>query len=232
MKIIQKLLTVNHRKGRIYNNTKYKSIGICNHISVGLRGSVTNWFNNPNSQSSYHYLVCKNGDIIQFVRDEDTAWSQGIVNKPTAKIYFDNGRINPNWYLISISHEVTSTEALTEEQYQSSLWLHNELINKYNIPITREFIIGHFELDSVNRVNDPQRNFPWDRLINDLIKLNNKEDVSMKKIENIDEALKVLVDNGVLNSPDYWKAASNMVKYFDIFILNVANKLNGWKGGK
>jgi N-acetylmuramoyl-L-alanine amidase len=59
-----------------------------------------------------------------------------------------------------------------------------------------------------------------------------KEEIIMKKIENVDEALKVLVENGVVNSPDYWKTASNMVKHFDLFILNVANKLKEKESGK
>jgi hypothetical protein len=168
MKVLQQFLPINFRKGRTYNGKTYKILGICNHISVGLRGSVTSWFNNPASQASYHYFICKNGDIIQFVRDEDTAWSQGGIKKPSSKLYFDNGEVNPNRYLLSISHEVISTEPLTEAQYQSSLWVHKQLIEKYNIPITREFIIGHYELDSVNRPNDPQKAFPWDRLMQDL----------------------------------------------------------------
>jgi N-acetylmuramoyl-L-alanine amidase len=47
------------------------------------------------------------------------------------------------------------------------------------------------------------------------------------KILNLDEALKELVDNGVINSSDYWKKASSVVKYLDIFIINIANKLKG-----
>jgi N-acetylmuramoyl-L-alanine amidase len=50
--------------------------------------------------------------------------------------------------------------------------------------------------------------------------------INSPKILNIDEALKVLVENKIINSPDYWKKASSVVKYFDIFIINVANKLN------
>jgi N-acetyl-anhydromuramyl-L-alanine amidase AmpD len=232
MEIKKQILTVNHRKGRAFNNKRYVVQGICNHISAGLRGSVINWFNNPSAQASYHYLVCKNGDIIQFVNDGDTAWSQGLINRPTAKIYFDNNKVNPNVYLVSISHEVTGSEPLTELQYQSSLWLHNELINKYNIPIDRHHIIGHYELDSVNRANDPNKNFPWNRLINDLKKI--KKQTNKRQEEWKFKGIDTLYKKKLLNSPDYWSERindnmpvwavtimlSNIVEYFEDKLKN------------
>lgn len=203
MKIIKQLTPVNHTKGRSHP----KILGICNHTtgSGGSKSSVINWFNNPKAQSSSHYLICRSGEIIQFVEDYDTSWCQGIVNKPTSKLYQDMGGKNPNSYLIGIEHEELE-RGMTEEQYQATLWLHKHLIEKHNIPITRYNIMGHYELDSVNRVNCPGTNFPWTRLMSDLT----VRPEPIKPTEIVDEELKsaldVLVKYKQLNSPDYWLA--------------------------
>ena len=199
MQIIKQLTPVNHTKGRSYP----KILGICNHITAGTSSSALNWFNNPKAQASCTYLVCKNGNIIQIVEDHNTAWCQGIINKPTSKLYHDMGRINPNSYLIGIEHEGTDG-TLTESQYQATLWLHKHLISKYNIPISRYNIIGHYELDSVSRSGCPGKNFPWSRLMADLIIPVKVEKVVEPVDEELKSALDILVKYRALNSADYW----------------------------
>ena len=46
-----------------------------------------------------------------------------------------------------------------------------------------------------------------------------------KKITTYDEAVKVLVDNGVIASREYWDNAVKCVKYLDRLIINMANKI-------
>ena len=48
----------------------------------------------------------------------------------------------------------------------------------------------------------------------------------IKMVNSVDEALKILKDKGVINSPDYWLKAVDVVKYLDAFIINVAKKIN------
>lgn len=48
-------------------------------------------------------------------------------------------------------------------------------------------------------------------------------------IVTVDEALKIMVDQGVINSPDYWRNAAGCVKYLDVLIINMAKKLQGVK---
>jgi N-acetylmuramoyl-L-alanine amidase len=198
--IKRQLLAVNFTKGREHN----KILGICDHITAGTASSALHWFNNRQSQSSCHYLVCKNGDIIQLVEDYDTAWCQGIINKPTSKLYQDMNRMNPNAYLIGIEHEGTDG-ALTPAQYESTLWLHKHLIKKHSIPISRYNIIGHYELDSVNRAGCPGKKFPWTILMNDLFPKPEPVKIPEVKLdkETID-AINFLVRMRELNSADYW----------------------------
>jgi|WetSurMetagenome_2_1015567.scaffolds.fasta_scaffold02980_8 N-acetylmuramoyl-L-alanine amidase len=147
---------------------------IVDHITTGSAKSTTDWFLNGKSEASAHYLVCKNGDVIQFVNDENVAWHCGIkkdiIKKGmpyTSNEFVKRKNINPNLYTIGIEHE-SEGEELTEKQYESTLELHKKLIKKYNIKLDK--IIGHCEIDNKERKFDPGNNFPWGRLMDDLKK--------------------------------------------------------------
>jgi len=146
------------RKGR-------KIIAIVSHITAGTFPGCLSWMRNPQAKASAHYLVTRQGKIYQMVRDEDTSWHAGAVNKPSWPLYDGS---NPNRYTIGIEHEALPGERLTEMQYQATLWLHRRLIEKYGIPADRDHIIGHYQIDSVNRPNDPGPQFPWGKLLADL----------------------------------------------------------------
>lgn len=155
----------NYAAGR---NSK-KVIAIVNHQTAGRGAGALSWLCNPKSQSSAHYLVMRDGTVYQLVKDSDTAYHAGIVNKPTWKLY--NGT-NPNRYTIGIEHEcypeVGGDGDLTEVQYQATLELHRLLIKAHGIPVDRDHIIGHYQIDSVNRPGCPGSAFPWERLLADL----------------------------------------------------------------
>lgn len=159
--VIETALSPNFRRGR----QGYSIIAIVNHITDGLMPGTLNWMLSTESKVSAHYLVTKTGRIIQMVADEDTAYAVGNVNQPTWTLYDGS---NPNNYTLSIEHEALSGEGLTEAQYQSTMALHWQLISKWQIPIDRNHIIGHYVLDSINRLNDPGANFPWEQLMADL----------------------------------------------------------------
>jgi len=44
-------------------------------------------------------------------------------------------------------------------------------------------------------------------------------------IDNVKDALNKLVEKGVINSPDYWLKAVDVVKHLDVLLINMANKL-------
>lgn len=123
-----------------------KVLAIVCHISDGSAQSVIQTFTNPKTQVSSHYLVCRNGDIIQFVREEDCAWANGKKVNPTARVVLDNINLNPNLFTISIEHEAFNNEDLTEIQYVNSSALIKEICQRCGLPINRETIIGHREI--------------------------------------------------------------------------------------
>ena len=164
MNIIQKL-SPNFSAGR----GGKKIIAIVNHQTAGQGPGALSWLCNPASKASAHYLVLRDGTVYQLVKDQDTAWHAGGVNKPSWALYDST---NPNRYTIGIEHEcypaVGGDGNLTEAQYQATLALHRQLIKAHGIPVDRDHIIGHYQIDRVNRPNCPGKAFPWDRLMKDL----------------------------------------------------------------
>lgn len=160
MQIIQ-APSPNYSKGR----QGKKPIAIVNHITAGLMPGCLSWLRNPKAKVSAHYLVTKKGEIYQLVADDDTAYANGNVRKPNWSLYDGT---NPNGYTLSIEHEGLAGDSLSEEQYQATLWLHRLLVERYQIPVNSDHIIGHCRIDSVVKANCPGWGFPWARLFNDL----------------------------------------------------------------
>lgn len=155
---------------RKYGTQTEQILAIVDHVTAGAYPGCRDWLCNPAAKASAHYIVTRDGKIIQLVKEGDTAWHGGIVNKPSWGLY-DKMGFNPNRWTLSIEHEEYAGDGepgLTEIQYQASLWLHKQLVAKYSIPIDDEHIVGHYRIDSVDRPNCPGPNFPWARLFNDL----------------------------------------------------------------
>lgn len=144
---------------------------ICLHVAEGSRTGVYQWFSNPASDVSAHYLVNKDGTVWQFVATEDTAWANGIVRVPDRSIGWlvdcvDRGQ-NPNRLTVSVETERYWREPLTEPQYVTLVALLRELLAKYGLQPSRETIVPHAAIDSVGRARCPG-NVDWARLLGDL----------------------------------------------------------------
>lgn len=138
------------------------------HIMAGSLAGTDSWFNNPQSKASAHFGVGKDGTIHQYVAEEDAAWANGRVQGVPWPAWADKPRVNPNLRSLSIEHEGQPDDGLTEAQYQASLALIRYLCERWAIPPDREHIIGHYQIDAINRPNCPGPRFPWERLIRDL----------------------------------------------------------------
>jgi hypothetical protein len=119
------------------------------HVTQGSYDSTINWFKNPESQVSAHYVVrASDGHVTQMVDDGDTAWHAGDGNATA----------------IGIEHEgfVDDPSSFTEEMYRSSAALTRSLTDKYGIPRDREHIVGHSEVPG-NDHTDPGQHWDWDK---------------------------------------------------------------------
>ena len=124
----------------------HKPEGIVIHIMAGTLIGTDNWFNNPKSQVSAHYGIGKNGEIHQYVKEEDSAWQAGTVSNPSTLLVKPG--INPNLYTIGIEHEGSESDVWTEEMKNASAALIKNICMRWNIPIDRNHIIGHYQITS------------------------------------------------------------------------------------
>lgn len=144
--IKKNLITVNNfTKGR---HGPYPIDMIVIHVEEGSEDATRSWFNAEQSDVSSNYGIDKQGNIEQFVLEEDTAWAQGRVDKPTAKLVLARPDANPNSYCISIEHEGSGKEPLTPAQKASTVWLIQDIAKRRNIPIDRDHVVGHHEIFS------------------------------------------------------------------------------------
>ncbi len=133
------------------------------HIMEGSLSGTDSWFANPISKVSSHYGVGFKGEIHQYVKDEDTAWTQGFHESATFKLH--KLGVNPNSYCLSIENEGTDLMKAPEAQINSIVDVIRTLSAKWSIPIDRDHIIGHYEVDPVRRPFCPSP----DRSIMDII---------------------------------------------------------------
>lgn len=112
--------------------------------------------------SSAHYGISQNGEVHQYVKDEDTAYHAGRVRDPSWSLiasYWAKGAyngVNPNVFTIGIEHEGSADPAFAEKLGLSFTWppemmkASSELIAAlcaaYRIPIDRDHIVGHHEI--------------------------------------------------------------------------------------
>jgi len=127
----------------------YRPEAIVIHVMDGTLTGTDSWFANPQSAVSAHYGVGKNGEIHNYVDEENTAWHAGRINAPVWKLIkraANGGFVNPNCYTIGIEHEGTGDSDWTDAMYEASGNLIAQLAATWNIPINRQYIVGHDEI--------------------------------------------------------------------------------------
>ncbi|CAF3419802.1 unnamed protein product [Rotaria sp. Silwood1] len=127
-----------------------------------LHGTAGNgaveWFLNPASQVSAHYVVQQDGTIVQMVSEDDTAWHNGVVT-PNSVFY---GRPNPNLWCIGIefSRNIQNNNIMPEIQIQEGVKLVADIKRRY--PGIQIYTHDQF---NVGRIC-PGPNFPLDQFQN------------------------------------------------------------------
>ncbi len=105
------------------------------HTTEGSYTSAINWFQNPASGASSHYVIrSRDGQITQMVREQDIAWHAG--------------NWDYNTWSIGIEHEayIGDKSWYTDVMYRTSAALTRAICRKYGIPMDRQHIIGHNEI--------------------------------------------------------------------------------------
>jgi N-acetylmuramoyl-L-alanine amidase len=157
-----------------------KPFVIVDHIAEGTLQAVGSWFTNAdNKKASAHFCVGKQGEIHQYVKIEDFAWSNGLPvgawadpGKELAQVVRDMS-CNPNYYTVSIEHDGDTGE-LTDAQFQASCWLHRYIMdyvrNTFGVQMAlgNYNVIAHCDIDPVRKPCCPGDQFPWTKLYAEL----------------------------------------------------------------
>lgn len=130
--------------------------------------AIAHYFQTTTRETGTHYVVGKDGAVVQMVREEDSAWGNGIVTAGHDPWWGTRG--NPNFETISIEHVKAGAhneDAITAQQAAASFRLIAYLCAKYAIARRRADaeggITGHYSIDPVNRAFCPGP-YPWDEL--------------------------------------------------------------------
>lgn len=105
---------------------------VVHYTTAGNVQSTINHFLNPASEVSAHYIIDKNGDIYQMVKDGDKAFHATRANRTS----------------IGIEHVAKVGDRLTEVQEKSSIQLIKWLMTEYKIP--KENIKAHKQVSSTS----------------------------------------------------------------------------------
>jgi N-acetyl-anhydromuramyl-L-alanine amidase AmpD len=156
---------------------------------------VDQWHRNQGfAMVGYHYFIEQDGEVKKGRPD----WAVGA------------HALSANKDSIGICLAGDFTDSLpTSEQIESIVSLIERLRKLYGeIPVVR-----HSDVDATAC---PGAMFPWEDLISQVDK---KEGV----IVNIDEAMEVLKEKGIISAAEYWKSAAQCVRYLDNLLISVAN---------
>jgi len=121
------------------------------HTTEGSYAGAVSWFRNGSSDVSAHYVVRKSdGEITRMVDDDDRAWHACRNNSDTIGIEHEGAASNSS----------TWTPAMLDSSARLTAWL----VDEYSIPIDRQHIVGHGEIQpsSCSGRTDPGVYFPWD----------------------------------------------------------------------
>ena len=171
---------------RVKNRIKFI---IIHYTGMKKESAAIKRLQDPKSKVSSHYLIKRNGEIINLVPDLFEAWHAGVSSWKHFK------SLNKN----SIGIEITNPghqhgyKKFSKKQIFSLQKLINILVKKYKIK--KEYVLGHSDI-SPGRKKDPGEKFPWEMLAkNNLSFWHNLDQKKIKKfrkknlITRIDENL-------------------------------------------
>jgi len=159
------------------------------HITEGAFNGTVSWITNPASQVSYHFVVARDGRIVQAVDICNTAWANGTTRNNDNRdsrhsphpLVRDRG-VNANWYTVSIGFEGRFAEkqgGLSSAQLEAGVLLiahiQSEIQRLFStrgvsFKFDRKHIVGHHEITPRTRPNCPGPQFPFDAIIQYLYK--------------------------------------------------------------
>lgn len=116
------------------------------HANGATAESTVAWFLNPNANVSYHYLITLEGNVLQFVDEEERAWHAGRSQ------WDDYSDLNDVSVGVAIESVEGAHSQVTEVQYEVLLELIRDIAQRHDIKT--DYVRGHKEV-SPGRKTDP-----------------------------------------------------------------------------
>lgn len=138
----------NYKAGRKVGEITYKPEAIVIHLADGSFAGTIAWFQNPQSNVSAHYLIDRDGSVVRFVDEANTAFHAGALHQPTWAGLKPN--INPNAYTIGIEHAGRPGDAWTDAMYCAGAQLIHDICERWGIQATDQTIIRHSTINALH----------------------------------------------------------------------------------
>lgn len=129
------------------------NVVVLHHTTNTTLGQALGTLTDPRRMVSAHYLIGRDGQIVQLVNEIRRAWHAGDS--------WWGGATDLNSASIGIELDNTGDEPFAEPQMEALLGLLADLRARYRIPSAN--ILGHGDVAPGRKV-DPSRHFPWARL--------------------------------------------------------------------
>lgn len=126
---------------------------ILHHTGSDTAARAIRILTDPSSRVSAHYVIGRDGRLVQLVEERSRAWHAGDSRW--------GGNADVNSSSIGIELDNTGDEPFPGPQITALLALLSELRERYRIPDAN--VIGHGDVAPGRKV-DPSRYFPWKRL--------------------------------------------------------------------
>jgi N-acetylmuramoyl-L-alanine amidase len=129
---------------------------IVHYTGAMTTASTVSWFKQKVSGVSAHYVIGRDGEIIQMVKDNNEAWHAGKSKMP------DTGQTGVNRFSIGIELVGTMDSGFLDVQMAAFYSLLEELVRKYEIPPHR--VVGHADIAPGRKIDPdghPVKQFNW-----------------------------------------------------------------------
>ncbi|HEV2236397.1 MAG TPA: peptidoglycan recognition family protein [Ktedonobacterales bacterium] len=124
--------------------------------------NVAQFFQSNSPPTSTHYVIGRDGTVVQCVAEADAAWGNGVISAGADAWWTGD----PNLVTISVEHvnDASNSTALSPAQQAASFALIGHICDRHGIPKrpadASGGVTGHYSIDPVNRARCPG-NYPW-----------------------------------------------------------------------
>jgi hypothetical protein len=114
------------------------------HRTGGSADEIRARFLDGSTLVSAHYVVRKDGGVVNYVSEQDTAFHAGLAVNPTWKGVKPD--TNPNFYTIGVELEGAPADPVPEEQSDALAALLADVAARNSLPIDADHIVLHSEI--------------------------------------------------------------------------------------